>query len=132
MRVRSPSTALTLTSTVSPGANAGISLPLETLAISSRSIVSRIFMAHLRAPLRGRLERTANRGRPRLYDIARALSFLFRPLAAMPQIRPPFAGGPLGLAAAPRRHLAVIARNEHLRDRAALELLRPCVLRIFQ
>src|ERR1700730_3886687 len=132
MRVRSPSTTLTLTSTVSPGANGGISLPLETRAISSRSIVSRIFMAHLRAPLRGRFERTANRGRPRLYDIARALSFLFRPLATTPQIGPPFAGGPRRLAAAPRRHLAVIAGDERLRDRLALELLRPSVLWIFQ
>src|SRR6202049_3525515 len=132
MRVRSPSTTLTLTSTVSPGAKGGLSLTLETRAISSRSIVSRIFMAHLRAPLRGRFERTANRGRPRLYDIARALSFLFRPLATTPQIGPPFAGGPLRLAAAPRRHLAVIAGDERLRDRLALELLRPSVLWIFQ
>src|ERR1700674_2400981 len=132
MRVRSPSTTLTLTSTVSPGANAGISLPLESLAISSRSIVSRIFMAHLGPPLRGRSERTEDRGRPRLYDIARTLSFLFRPLATLPQIGPPLAGRPLRLAAAPRRHLAVITGNEHLGDRAALELLRPGVLRVFQ
>ena len=49
-----------------------------------------------------------------------------------PQVRPALAGQPLGLGVAPGGDLAVIAGDEHLRDRPALPHLRPGVLRVFQ
>ena len=49
-----------------------------------------------------------------------------------PEVGPAFAGEPLGLGAPPGRDFGVVAGGQHLRDRPALEHLRPGILRVFQ
>src|ERR1039458_9488226 len=74
------------------------------------------------------------------YDKARSLSPLrFRPVLGLftgligrPQVRAARGGQPFALGLPPLRDLAVVARQQHVRDRLALEHRRPGVLRIFQ
>src|SRR5690348_4331934 len=48
------------------------------------------------------------------------------------KVRPPFAGDPLGLGAPPLRDFGMVSGIQDLGDGAALEILRPGVMRIFQ
>src|ERR1051326_327922 len=137
MRLRSPSTTLTLTSTVSPGPKSGISLPAESFAICSCSSSRIRSMANYPSAARQRRAFCpVFKGRRRLYDRPTRLSSFGRTLDPVeiggPQIGPPLAGQPLGLLPAERRDLGVIAGDEHVRDRAALPHLRRGVLRVFQ
>src|ERR1019366_6489802 len=74
------------------------------------------------------------------YDKARCLSpsrfgpvfGLFMGLIGRPEVRAARGGQPFGLGPAPGRDLAVVAGNEHVRDRLALPDRRPGVLRVFQ
>src|SRR5262245_23904819 len=137
MRLRSPSTTLTLTSTVSPGPKSGISLPAESLAICSCSISSIRFMANSpTAARRDALSCNVFEGRRRLYDRPARLSSIAgapEPLdIGGPEVGPPLLGHLLGFAPAECRDLGVIARDQQVRDRAALPDLRPSILRVFQ
>src|SRR5207342_1658349 len=97
-RLRSPSTTLTLTMTVSPGENAGIVLLRR--AISSRSRVSMMFMLRFLSLL-SLDQRFARRGRePALFDVSGAaaifvahlrqqLPLFLRQRPAVQQVGPP-------------------------------------------
>src|ERR1700730_5052957 len=130
MRVRSPSTTLTLTSTVSPGWKSGISLPAESFATCSCSSVLIKFMGilrrqrpHWRAVLLACLDYGA------LYANAARLSpfcrlFVGAPCRiGLPEIGPARPRQGLGLCPPPGRYLGVIARQKDFRDRASLEAL---------
>src|SRR5262245_2231997 len=144
IRVRSPSTTLTLTCRVSPGSKSGISLPAESFAtcsFSSRSIKF-IAISPSAAPVNagrtsayvsgcaGFYAKPPNLS-PFRHGLSRGLLGL-APLVCIPQIGAPFARYPLRLGAPPVRHLGVVARQEHIRDRTAFEHLRARELGILQ
>src|SRR5581483_3408351 len=143
MRVRSPSTTLTLTMMVSPGWKSGISLPLESLAICSCSS-SLIRSMGRSVGCAGNARRTSacqgGSGWRSFYDKECALSPFrsgFGPARGAGQIGRPEVGTPLArepfrLGAAPGGHFGVIAGAQHLGDRPALEVLRPRVMRVFE
>src|SRR5262245_19211496 len=140
MRVRSPSTTLTLTCRVSPGSKSGMSLPAESFAACSCSSCSIKFIGILRRPRR--FTRGAHRllvsGCAGFYAKHAVLSPFRHGLLgppreiSRPQIWPPFAGDPLCLGAAPGRDFGVITGQKLLWDRPAFEHWRPCELRVFQ
>src|ERR1700682_4470373 len=112
MRVRSPSTTLTLTMTVSPGSNGGMVLPAESFVICSCSSCLIRFMG-VSVGCAGNAGRTSAgeiTGRRSFYDKDRTLSpFRVGPFRARhigrPEVRAALAGEPLGLALAPGRDL---------------------------
>src|SRR5437016_8875237 len=138
MRARSPSTTLTLTSTVSPGPKSGISLPAESFAICSCSSSWIRFMANSPSAARcGAHFCRIFKGRRRLYDRPAHLSSVGRrtpdPVeVGRPQVRPALAGQALGFAPAERGNFGVIAGDEHVRDGSVFPDLRARVLRVFE
>src|SRR5262245_30661524 len=143
MRLRSPSTTFTLTSTVSPGPNSGMSLPVDSFATCSFSSCWIRFIGILR---RLRQHRGAHVGvgfgsiGASFYDNGGLLSRLGRRLfrwwfptsVGRPEVRPALAGEPLGRGAAPGGDLAVVARYQDLGDGLPLPGLRARVLRVFE
>src|ERR1700730_3220630 len=127
MRVRSPSTTLTLTETVSPGSNGGMVLPSLVICSCSSCLIR--FMANSVGCARNAEAQfgvSSSSGevtvRRSFYDKERALSPFrarpFRPFRARaagachiggPEVRAAFPGEALGLALAPGRHLGVVA-----------------------
>src|SRR5450830_885786 len=142
MRLLSPSTTLTLTSTVSPGPKSGISLPAESFSTCSFSSVWMMFMGNSpsAAPATGTRCLSGLNGLASFYDKARALSpsafglvlGLLSGQIGLPEVRAPLPGQPLGLGSPPGHDFGVIAGQQHLRDRLALPDRRPGVLRVFQ
>src|SRR5690606_9870160 len=119
MRSREPSTTLTLTRSVSPGANSGTSLPPVSLAICSLSncwitLIVRILLPN-----------------------AAILRSALGPFAARPQIGPPLAGDLFGPGQTPGPDTLMVPRQQHLRHRPlrappVAPDLRPGVVRIFE
>src|SRR4029453_1220433 len=139
MRVRSPSTTLTLTRTVSPGAKSGISLPAESLAICSCSSSLIRCMGILRRQRRGRRAvHSIYTGWAPLYDTRCGLSSFWSQFQALagrisgPKIGAPFARQAFGFRPPPSCDLAVIPREEDIRDGLALPGRRPRIMRVFQ
>src|SRR5665213_2727975 len=142
MRLLSPSTTLTLTSTVSPGAKSGMSLLAESFSTCSLLICWMMFMAKSpsAAPATGARSCLVCMGWASFYDKARALSpSRFRPVFGLcpgqiggPGVGPPLPREPLSLGGAPLSDLGVVAGREHLGDWRALQDGGPGVLRIFQ
>src|ERR1700752_841802 len=137
MRVRSPSTTLTLTSTVSPGPKSGMSLPAGSLATCSASSSWIRFMKRLRRRCPARAQLFDCSGRRRLYDTARHLSSLgavFVPAAQIgaPQIGATFAGQPLGFLPAKRGDFRMIAAKQNRGNAPAFPQLRPRVVRMLE
>src|ERR671919_3088274 len=117
-RSRVPSTTLTLTRMVSPGAKSGSGRPSVSCAICSCSSSWMTFMATSLAVRPGRLIRRP--GSVIDTDMAR------------PEIRAPRLGGALRLAPAPGADALVMAGQQHVRHRSTLPLLRAGELRVFQ
>src|SRR5258708_1885221 len=131
MRLRSPSTTLTLTRTVSPGSNGGMVLPSFVICSCSSCLIR--FMA-ISVGCAGNAGRKPAyqvgwwvMGRRSFYDKEPALSpfragafGVFGPFEAAParhmgspEVRAALAGEALGLGLAPSRHLGVVAAGQH-------------------
>src|SRR5262245_58645454 len=148
MRLLSPSTTLTLTSSVSPGWKSGISLSAESFVICSFSSCWIRFMGE---SLRRQRHIPAGAQSCGLYGSGVLLrqsptfvtcagrnrsgswiSGLFGLLVGRPQVRPPLLCQPFGLGAPPRRHPGMVARGQDLRDDVAFKSVGSCVLRVFE
>src|SRR5690348_17127756 len=146
-RSLSPSRTRTMTRTVSPGSNAGMSVRKPSRATSAnRSIVESsapsgawclqvtlMYTACRRAVQAVEPHRPgeAHRLRP-CPSGARTLPARLGPFirhVLLPQIRPPFPGEPLGLRPAPRLDPCVVARAEDVRHREPPIFRRPGVAR---
>src|SRR5215471_4730013 len=135
MRLRSPSTTLTLTSTVSPGPKSGMSLPADSLATCSASSSWIRFMKRLRRRRPARAQLFDCSGRRRLYDTARHLSSVLANAAVHvggPQIGAAFARQPLGFLPAKRRDFGMIAAQQNRWNLPAFPELRPGIVRMFE
>src|SRR5450830_1644642 len=142
MRLLSPSTTLTLTSTVSPGPKSGISLPAESFSTCSFSSVWIRFMGNSpsAAPATGARCLSGLNGLASFYDKAQRLSpsafglglGLLSGQIGLPEVRAPLPGPPLSLRPPPLGDLGVVAGQQHLRDRLPPPDRRPSVLRVFQ
>src|ERR1700690_3565143 len=158
MRLRSPSTTLTLTETVSPGSNGGMVLASLVICSCSSCLVRVLEGSVGWAGNGGR--NSANQVRPmrlrggKAHTIKNALCHPFDParpnpsarrrwgpfslrFAAArhiggPQVGPALAGEALGLALAPGLDLGVVPAGQHLRDGAAFPDRRAGELRIFE
>src|SRR5580700_11996056 len=154
MRVRSPSTTLTLTETVSPGSNGGMVLASLVICSCSSCLIRFMEVSVGCAGNAGRNSayqiRLVVTGRRSFYDKERALS-PFRagavgtgvagPLGAgpagvprigRPQIRTALAGEALGLSLPPSRDFGVVAGGQYCGDRAAFPDCGPRELRVFE
>src|SRR2546430_15621855 len=145
-RLRSPSTTLTLTTIVSPGANSGIVLPKR--AISSCSSCEMMFilrcsMIKVNWPLACAQRRSPPDAHafhkllllvlvPRYLlalELLEQLGFLLAHTARRQQFRPPQPGSSQRLLAPPTRDARMIARQQHCWNRNACIHLWPRVVR---
>src|SRR5262252_4177431 len=118
---------------VSPGWKSVISLPAASFAICSFSISLSKFMANSPSAAQAsrRSDQAFDRGAKRVGRASTPVGRLCHLTVigfsipgenagkGRPQVRPPFAGEPFGLGAAPSGDLGVIARDQDLRDRPA-------------
>src|SRR4051812_2873999 len=140
MRVRSPSTTLTLTITVSPGSKSGMVLPAESRSACSLLSVWIRFMAN--SPSAARRSRPRLKGlmsgfgrasttKPRACHPVRG-SRLFGAFGpgpvGRPEVGPALAGQPFGLGLPPGPDLGVVASGQDFGDALALEQGRTGVL----
>src|SRR5262245_3493391 len=135
MRVRSPSTTLTFTSTVSPGAKSGISLPADSLVTCSCSSFCNKFMGILHRGSAGhqwraslpvvRVGRASTTPCGVCHPSETCGLWRFLGLAAAgqvgrPEVRTALLCGLFGFGAPPGLDLGVVAGGQHRRDLPAL------------